>query len=788
MNSRQPASRSTFWTITALGAVVALVALFLLASRRESSASRPHIILITADTLRKDRLGSYGAIRPRTPVLDRLARSSYNFPNFVSASNNTNVSFASMHTGTFLRTHKVQGLSFLGYTLDRGFETLSELLEDAGYLTIAAVSSLVIDGDQSGLRQGFDVYIDCGEEYEKQPAAVTNVRFLEALDQMLSEEASGDSRVFAWLHYMDPHWPYVPATPRDAMFLDSWNDFNDAAAPDAPPSTKKAVFDAQEREFFRRQYTGEVNYLDEYVGRVLDALDERGILENSVVIFTSDHGENLGEREYFANHQRLYGQVSEPPLLVRMPGQTEGRLVDVPVQTVDLLPTCLDLAGLASVPDRVEGVSLVPWLDGSGPEDRTVFSEGAYQKEKIVRRGRYKLAYRLQPQVTEDASFEFYDIESDPAETRDLREEEPEAFEELKAALREFMGRIPIRVSVRSIDGKPHRVKGVLRTLRCDVAEGMGLTLEESDGFERSDEIVTFDLTVGGEVDEDDESRNAEAGEDGGSQTALDRDELVVEADWTAAFGVSFEVDGLPVTLEELRFDGHDPARTIFRSILYLDPAATGGDAPSDSMVRIEAEDGTDGRTKLAIRVDVDGDVAAVARKRSVPVFEIRIFGETVESYRIEPAGAATVRESVERFQILGRAEQAEIELVIAAGASELLADFRIADEAAPPAEVGLGRGVRPFEGVRYAPNLYSPRFRLSRETTDADPSRAGSDDRSGDRDPALPSRAPRVVIEIAERAREGVLGGLDLSNLTPEQREKLEKLGYLDSSPNKAN
>ncbi len=780
MTPRQTASRSTFWTITALAAVVGLVALILLGSRRDAVAKRPHIILITADTLRKDRLGSYGAIRSRTPVLDRLARESYHFPNFVSASNNTNVSFASMHTGTFLRTHKVQGLSFLGYTLDGGFETLSESLEDAGYLTIAAVSSLVIDGDASGLRQGFDVYIDCGDEFEKQPAALTNERFLGALDRMRAEEASGDSRVFAWLHYMDPHWPYVPETPRDAMFLDSWRAFDDSTAPDAPPSTKKEAFDEREREFFRHQYTGEVNYLDEHVGRVLEALDERGMLENSVVIFTSDHGENLGERDYFANHQRLYGPVSEPPLLVRMPGQVEGRIVDVPVQTVDLLPTCLELAGVTGVPDRVEGVSLLPWLEGTGPEDRMVFSEGAYQKEKIVRRGRYKLAYRLQPQVSRDESFEFYDIESDPAETRDLRDEHPQAFEELKTALHEFMGRIPIRVRVRSADGEPHRVKGVLRTLRCEVVEDMSLTFEGDDTYERNGDVVTFECRVDGVAAEAGEAESAES---------HDADEILIEADWTAALGVSFEVDGVPVRLEELRFDGHDSGRTIFRSVLYVDPEAPGGDAPSDAMIRVTAEEGDGGRTVLSIDVDVDPDVARIARERSVPAFEIRIFGERVESCRIEPSDAAVIRDSAERLQIVGKAEEARLELVLDRGTVDVLADFRIADEAAPPAEVGLGQGVRSAPGVRYAPHLYSPRFRLTRDSTDADP-RPGAGETAAD--PWTASRAPRVVIELespfAQPEGGGVLGGIDVSNLSPELLEKLRGLGYLDSSTNKAN
>ena len=361
----------------------------------------------------------------------------------------------------FQRSHGVQALWSDGYRLADRFDTLAEVLGDSGYLTVAAVSAPVVRGAASGFDQGFDVYVDSRSDLPKQPARMTVEKALGAIDRAFEEDATGASGLFLWAHFFDPHWPYGPPEPYDETPVATTGAGSNPSgtAPVAPASVKESEIPRSARPHFNAWYSGEVRSLDAELEALLAGLESRGLLEDAVVVFLADHGENLGERDLFANHQRMYRPVTEPPLLLRLPGQVEGRLSQTPVQTVDVFPTFLELAGL-SRPDHLAGRSLLEVVDSAPDPDRTVFSEGAFQKEKILREGRFKLAYRLQPQVPAARSFELYDVLADPAELRDLSSVETEVLDRLRAKLGEFMGVMPVRISAESIDGAPHRVRG----------------------------------------------------------------------------------------------------------------------------------------------------------------------------------------------------------------------------------------------------------------------------------------------------------------------------------------
>jgi len=688
--------------LVVLAALVVLVAgggaALVTIERSRTDPARPHLVLITADTLRHDHLGYHGAPAGASPVLDRLARRSTRFARLVTASNNTNVSFASLHTGVPMKTHGVEGLAYLGYSLAEEFDTLAETLRGAGYRTVAAVSAPVLDRGATRLDQGFDVYLDCDARFAKQPGEVTSRRALEAVDAIL---AGGDARrpVFLWVHYFDSHWPYRPPDPIAGLFLDPADADSAASGAGPPEDTKDWVPTAEERRVHTALYAGEVRALDRAIGTLLDGLEARGMLDRSVVVFTADHGENLGERGLFANHQRLYLPVSETSLLVRVPGQETPESVDVAAETTDLYPTCLELLGvpIPELPPSA-GVSLVPWMCGrTAPSDRALFSEGAYQKEKSLLAGRYRLTYRLAPFDLSPESFELYDVEADPGEQVDLVGERPEVEGALVAQLLAYMGAPRTSIRVRSRDGDRHVVTGVLRPWKGGV---------------RGAEMR------GGEPGEGD---LVEAGADGSVALRFevareDTDEADVAVDGSSMLGAFFEVDGRPATLDEIWFPEFPRSETALRLVVFLDPAApplepTG---PPDLPVTVSARDLEDGTWAFRIRLRPSGIPTASSDGHPSSGLEVRLFASSpFDSVESSPPGTVSIRHDGDRLRASARAD-GDLTFRLPARRLVIVADMRGSGGPLGPREVRLEGGCRVPGGGAHPGVLYSPRLHLT--------------------------------------------------------------------------
>jgi arylsulfatase A-like enzyme len=751
-------SRRFFWRIVFLSvSLVAVVAAYLAWFGGFTSGTRraPHLLLVTGDTLRHDRLGYHGADGGASPSLDRLARTSYQFAPYLTASNNTNVSFASLHTGTYMRTHGVEGLAQLGYPLEDRFDTLAEILRAAGYTTVAAVSAPVLDSEAARLAQGFDVYLDCGRQYVKQPAEVTNRRLFEALDGMLGDREPSRP-LFVWVHYFDPHWPYRPPEPFGEMFAVGVGDEEDTSAtlPRGEP-TRAWEPGEGERRIHAGRYAGEVRYLDREIGELLSGFRRRGLLDDSLVVFTADHGENLGEHDgLFANHQRLYRPVSETSLLVRLPGQSRGEILPAGARTVDVLPTCLDLLGIRSArPEGLEGDSLAPWIRNRGGTPEAAFSEGAYQKEKSVLAGRHRLTYRLAPFDLTVPGFELYDVEEDPGETRDRFERDGEASASLRERLRAFMGAPEFRVRIASRDGAPHVVEGWIRPWKASVVRVEGRDLEAEDSAEPSgDGAVRFRCSV----------------RDG------DSDELVAAVDESGTVGLFVRVDGRPVTLDEVWFVDFERAATTFRYLVLLDPAAparASGAATGNPSVRItcDEEEGPAGARAWRVRIRVSGSATGAGGPGApgAPSFEARVFASTpLREVRPSPDEGIAVTADEDRLRFVlreGAGDGAEVSFLVAAEPQAMLLDLRGPDGLVDPSEVVLGRGCR-VPGEATAPGiLYSPRLQLSKPT--------GGAGVLGER---ADVGAVRLEVTSGSRPRGGA-GPLD-----PELETRLRELGYI--------
>jgi arylsulfatase A-like enzyme len=325
------------------------------------AGGRPNVLLVSIDSLRADRLGCYGHTRPTSPRIDRLAAAGARFAAAWSTTSWTLPAHVSMLTGRSLLGHGVLGES----RIPTQVPVLAELLGAAGYTTAAFVSAPYLSS-RFGFARGFDLYDDFSvpftpdrESRERAQATVSAPLLHPSVERWLRSTAR--EPFFLFLHYFDVHYDYSPPAPFDRMFDPDY----------AGPITGRnfhadrrirAGMPARDLEHLLALYDGEIRFTDGYVGRVLDLLAELGHADDTIVVLTSDHGDEFFEHGDKGHHRTLYEEVLHVPLVVSFPGRLPaGRVVNEPVSIVDIVPTVLELAGLPT-PAAVEGQSLVPLL------------------------------------------------------------------------------------------------------------------------------------------------------------------------------------------------------------------------------------------------------------------------------------------------------------------------------------------------------------------------------------------------------------------------------------------
>ena len=394
-----------------------------------------NVILITLDTLRSDRLSCYGSDLVDTPNIDAFAAEGVRFANAASTVPFTLPAHASIMTGLYPPGHGVR--ENVGYVLDERLPTLAELLGRGGWATAAFVSAFVLDG-RWGIGRGFEHYFDDFDLREMETPNLGSVQrdgaeTLAAAVRWLDERP--DNRpLFLWLHLYDPHEPY------------------------APPEPFKAQYPG-------RPYDAEVAYTDSLVGDFRRALDEHDLLDESLVIVTSDHGEGLGDHGETFHGFYVYDTTIHAALVVRQPhAEHAGGVVDRAVSHVDLLPTILDAVGLPA-PDELHGRSLLPLIEGrDGLRDRPVYSESLYPllhygwaPLRSLRTGTLKLIDAPRP--------ELYDLAVDPKEDRNLHDARPDRADELADGLAEL--RRQIESGAPALDSRPEMDERTLAQLRA---------------------------------------------------------------------------------------------------------------------------------------------------------------------------------------------------------------------------------------------------------------------------------------------------------------------------------
>jgi arylsulfatase A-like enzyme len=391
-----------------------------------------NVLLITIDTLRADHLGAYGYRRPTSPRMDALAAQGTLFERAYTFWPKTRGSFVMMMTG---RRPSQNGYS-KSHPMIVGFNpTLASVLQEAGYETAAVVDNANVAAEY-GFAKGFDSY---RETWEEKASLVTEMDRTRAITEegVRFLKASSPSRpFFLWLHYVNPHTPYTPPPPFDTAFLDA--DVRKGPRLPVVPGDhggipkKWAVTGRDRLGWYVAQYDGEIAAVDAEVGRVLDALEASAARGRTLVVLTSDHGESLGEHDYYFEHgENVFDPALAIPLLVSVPGGPAAQRSGVLASTLDLVPTILDAVKVSYPPD-LAGTSLLTAVNGGSPPARTRLFAGNDRNLLATFDDRYKLVATPDDRGTRYALF---DRRTDPGE---LREVSPSRSEELRAHRREL--------------------------------------------------------------------------------------------------------------------------------------------------------------------------------------------------------------------------------------------------------------------------------------------------------------------------------------------------------------
>ncbi len=341
-----------------------------------SSPARPNVILVSLDTLRAQSMGCYGCANRTTPFIDQLAEEGALFEHMCSSSTSTPPSHMSMMTGLYKGVHGVGSKE----VLDMGIRTLPEMMSEAGYAT-GAITENGFLVRQMGFGRGFDDYYEIKDIllFDKLLVAGGFARDVFERGKTWIQE-KGEHKFFLFLHTYEVHDPYFPPPPYDTMFLSN---------PDAYRKFLKKFrkqlgrvnTHAYPPEFIRAQYEGEIRYVDELIKDFIAFIRLQGLEGKTLVVITSDHGEELFERDGIVGHgNHTYDTESHIPFIIWMPGKIPaGVRVRNQVSNVDILPTVAEFLHL-EVKGSIQGMSLLPLLrTPDRPDQRHVFCEAVKQ-------------------------------------------------------------------------------------------------------------------------------------------------------------------------------------------------------------------------------------------------------------------------------------------------------------------------------------------------------------------------------------------------------------------------
>lgn len=463
----------------------------------DAGERRPQgVIFLIADTLRRDHLEPWGYARPTTPFLTQLASEGTRFADNISQGTWTKVSVPSILSSLYPTSNRI---SKVADRLPSSVTILPEVFNDAGYATMST-SSVQFTGRLTNLHQGVEVLHERASVPDLEHSSAKTARtFVDRLMPWLEDHR--DAPFFVFLHVFDPHSPFEPYRPYDTAWappdakdthqerIDTIRDAldeDDRGRENLPldidieaAGVDREAFIAHEEDW----YDGSIRAMDSEVARLFERLGELGLDDDTLLVFMSDHGEEFLEHGRHFHGNTAYGEMVNVPLFFWWPGVVPaGAVVDEVVQSIDVMPTVLDLAGL-SAPDAVQGQSLVPLMaapdtpDRLGWVSRPAFSErrdGGFGGEDpplpdieslaVVLDG-WKLVKNLN--VPEGRSeLELYSHVDDPLNLEDVAADHPDVVERLANEIDRWQARaVAQQVEEASTDDIPPEELARLRAL-----------------------------------------------------------------------------------------------------------------------------------------------------------------------------------------------------------------------------------------------------------------------------------------------------------------------------------
>jgi len=338
-----------------------------------SDPPRPNVLLLTIDTLRADHMSGYGYERATSPNLDRLMGSGIRFTQARTVEPLTAPALCAMLTSSFPHEN---GATRNGLRMRQGLTSLPTLLQSEGYLTAAIVSNWTLRHKITGLADHFEEYDELLRRKrwlglfsgEADAAHLTDA----AVEWLEHYSASPERPFLMWVHYTDPHAPYKG---------------HNEHLTDLGLTERRGKLTAIER------YDTEIAYTDHEVSRLLRRLAELGLTENTLIVFTSDHGESLGEHDYWGHGRHLYEPTLRIPMALVWPGRIEPGVIEAPASNIDLTPT---IAGMLQIeqPDEFRGFDWTAVLAGSAPPSMDRATQHQAHRGAVVSRHDSDIARR----------------------------------------------------------------------------------------------------------------------------------------------------------------------------------------------------------------------------------------------------------------------------------------------------------------------------------------------------------------------------------------------------------
>lgn len=426
-------------------------------SADRGTGNKPNIILISLDSVRADHLSMYGYEPQTSPNLDKLSEDSIVFKNAISPNIWTILVHGGIFTGNYISTfdpeHSNSGL-------EQEDKTFVEFLRNNGYNTAGFISSAWIKS-KYGFGQGFNIYKDrmdflehelTYDKFSMKGAIFTFVPGIKKImdidtfrsSEEINKEAiewlkkNKDSNFFLFLHYIGPHVPYNPSEEFRKKFTEDARSYDELERAYKKSTGLKRYGDVSQDvvDALIKLYDAKIAELDYNINIFLEGVKELGLKDNTIIIITSDSGEEFYDHGYFKHSRTLYQELVHVPLLIYYPEKLEPKTVEEPVSTIDIFPTVFDILGIG-IPERIDGASLMPLIKNYRSYEREFIKSELFglpghetKQQTAIFHNEWKLL-EVEPE-TEAIPSGLYNLRTDPKEKKNLYNVFPERRESLK--------------------------------------------------------------------------------------------------------------------------------------------------------------------------------------------------------------------------------------------------------------------------------------------------------------------------------------------------------------------